>query len=171
MNTLNRIKNIVRSQKASATKSFGGDIMAELQKHLATLDERVSTVSVAQTMARIEKESWAGMLKTLQKKIQSEPDGKKAQSLSRLADIASANISVVSENLNAYQEKNAELAEIRKRVVQAIGMIEVENNIRSVTSMYDGQKGFESLTINLELETREIRRLLYTTDGLMEIAS
>lgn len=171
MNTLNRIKNIVRSQKVIAPKSFGGDIMAELQKHLATLDERVSTVTFAQTMAQIDKEGWEGMLNNLQKKIRSEHDDKKVQSLNRLAEIASANISVVSQNLNAYEEKNAELAEIRKRVVQAISMIEVENNIRSVTSMYDSTKGLEAQTINLKLETREIRRLLHTTDGLMEIMS
>lgn len=172
MKTLDRIKKIVRSQKPTALISVGGELMTELQKHLNTLDERISSIELAKMLAQIDIQSWNTINKNLDmKKRVAAGDAKKLQPLNRLVEIAYINTNEATLHLSSYEGKVDELAEIRKRVVQAISMIEVENNIRSVTAMYDGQKGLERQAENLELETREIRRLLYATDGLMEIVS
>ena len=172
MKTLDRIKNIVRSQNPTALISVGGELMTELQKHLSTLDERIAAIKLAKTLSQIDIQSWNTINKNLDmKKRLAAGDAKKLQSLNRLVEIAYINTGEATLHLSSYEGKEEELSEIRKRVVQAIGMIEVENNIRSVTAMYEGSRGLEWQAENLELETREIRRLLHTTDGLMEIAS
>lgn len=172
MNTMNRLKTIVRSRKQTTLVEVGGELKAELQKHLNTLDGRISAIKLGRTIAQIDKQSWDEINQRLDKKRRlASDDAKKLQSLNRLVEIAYVNTNEAALNVASYEGKVEELSEIKHRIVQAMSMIEVENNIRSVTAMYDGSKSSELQTNNLELETREIRRLLHATDGLMEISS
>lgn len=172
MRTLRRIRNIIRSQKPTTLTEFGGDLMAELQKHLATLDGGITTIELNRAIAEIDKQGWVQITQQIDSKARAtEDDPRKLQSLHRLSEIAEMNLNESVKKLESFDGKDVELREIRKRVTQAISLIEVENNIRSVTAMYDGMKGLAVQTQSLELETREIRRLLHTTDGLMELTS
>lgn len=172
MNTLNRLKAIVRSRKQTDLVEVGGELKAELQKHRNTLAERITAIKMGRTLAQIDKQSWDEINQRLDKKRHlAADDAKKLQSLNRLVEIAYLNTNEAETRVSSYEGKVEELSEILNRVVQALTMIEVENNIRSVTAMYEGQKGLERQAENLELETREIRRLLHATDGLMEITS
>lgn len=172
MRTLTRIKNIIRSNRVTSLVEFGGDLMKELQKHLATLDTNIALIEMNKTIAAIDKSRWEQIVKQISGKCHlNENDPKKSQSLSRLREIAEMNLQVSTKQMDSFDGRVEEFKEIRNRVVQAISMIEVENNIRSVTAMYDGNMGLAVQTQHIELETREIRRLLHTTDGLMEIGS
>lgn len=172
MNTLKRLKAIVRSRKQTALVEVGGELKAELQKHRDTLAVRITAIKMGRTLAQIDKQSWDEINQRLDKKRRlAVNDAKKVQSLDRLIEIAYLNTNEAETRVSSYEGKVEELSEILTRVVQALNMIEVENNIRSVTAMYEGHKGHERQAENLELETREIRRLLHATDGLMEITS
>jgi hypothetical protein len=172
MKTLQRVKNIMRSKKPGTLIAVGGDLLQELQKHLNVLDERIVTAEQGQAVALINVQEWTNIFKQIQsKKLSFQDNDKQLQSLLRLEEIARASTKDAIKQYKSYEGKTDELEEIRKRILQAISMIEVENNVRSITAMYDGKNGFETQAVSLEIETREIRRLLYATDGLMEITS
>lgn len=173
MNTLKRLKTIVRRRKQPALVEVGGELKNELQKHLNTLDRRIAAIKLGRTIAQIDRKSWDEINQRLDKKRASSVDDlKKLQSLNRLVEIAYINTNEAETQVYSYEGKVEELAGIRQRVIQAMNMIDVENNIRSVTAMYgEGRNSGQQTAANLELETREIRRLLHTTDGLIEISS
>lgn len=170
MKTLQRITAIMSRRKPAALIAVGGELMTELKKHRETLDERIATIELGQTVALIDAQEWKKALAQIQDKTKLAKDNEKhLQSLQRLQEIANENMADAIRHLRSFVGKTDELEEIRKRVVQAILMIEVENNVRSVTVMNKGKASLEAHAESLQLETREIRRLLYATDGLMEI--
>jgi hypothetical protein len=169
MNIIQRITKIIRSHKPTELLPVGGEMMAELNKHTATLDERIELLKATIACSNIDATSWATLHRQVETKIGLEKDERKQQSLLRLKSIAENNNREAADNKESYAGKLEELQEIRSRVLQAVSMIEIENNVRSVTSMQKGIQGMEHQVSNLEIETREIRRLLHATDGLMEI--
>ena len=145
--------------------------MTELQKYLKTLDDRIALIELSRLTAQIDAEGWRVICNQLRVKLSENKDEKQLLSLERLQGIARDKEFEAKTQMNSYNGKTEELSELRKRILQAISMIEIENNVRSVTAMHEGSRGLEHQAHTLELETREIRRLLYATDGLMEITS
>lgn len=163
-----RAVNMLKSKKNEVVPA-GGKIREELEKHLVTLDDRISGTAMAKRLTDIEKNSWEELSRKAQHKLERSTDPKKEASLKRLADLAEMTHKKYVEKAAKMDDNTKELGEIRSRVQQAISMIEVENNLRSVTSMFEGIDAGGTSEINLAQETREIRQLLHATDGLMEL--
>ena len=168
MTTIKRAANMFRRNKNEIV-SAGGTLRDELEKHLETLNNRIGTIGLAQHLVTVESNSWKELRDQTIRKASYATDPTKKASLERLKSLAEKTASRYAENDSKMDESLKDLKDIRSRVQQAIAMIEVENNLRSVTSMFDGIDNVGHTEINLEAETREIRQLLHATDGLMEI--
>lgn len=168
MTITQRAINMFRRNKNEIVPA-GGDIRKELEKHLQTLDQRIGTVGLAQHLTTVETRSWKELWQQAERSVTYATDPKKKASLKRLSGLAEMTFQKYEEKHSKMGDTVTELEEIRSRVQQAISMIEVENNLRSVTSMFEGIDVSTSSEINLESETREIRQLLHATDGLMEL--
>lgn len=168
MTITKRAINMFKSKKTEIVPA-GGKIREELEKHLVTLDDRISGIALAKRLTAVEKNSWKELKNQAAYKLSNCTDPKKEASLKRLSDLAEMTFNKYSDKEEKMAESTNELEEIRSRVKQAISMIEVENNLRNVTSMFEGIDSGVSTEINLAEETREIRQLLHATDGLMEL--
>lgn len=147
----------------------GASMRAELEKHLATLNERINSIGLAEHLLTVEAASWKELNAMTDKKMLNAKDDLKKKSLLRLKALAEQSSEKYADKGLKLIETKHELWEIRVRVRQAISMIDVENSLRNVTSMFEGAGSIEAPEINLEAETREIRQLLHATDGLMEL--
>lgn len=167
MTIIQRAINMFKPAKSEVVPA-GGQIRQELEKHLATLDDRLSGMALAKRLTAVEKNSWTDLKRKADRKLDATTDPKKQASLMRLSGLAEMTYRKYEEKSEKMDTNTSELEEIRGRVQQAISMIEVENNLRSVTSMFEGID-VGTTEIDLAQETREIRQLLHTTDGLMEL--
>lgn len=168
MTIVMRAVNMFKRQKNEVVPA-GGQIRQELEKHLGTLDERISGMALTKRLTSIEKNSWEELHRQAQHKLEKSKDPKKEASLKRLTTLAEMTYQKYAEKAEKMEDSIKELEEIRSRVQQAISMIEVENNLRNVTSMFEGIDSGVATERNLAEETREIRQLLHATDGLMEL--
>lgn len=168
MSIMNRISNIIRSHRPAVFTPAGGNLLPELEKHLETLDAQIETSSVSHAVVKLEIQEWNTMANRIQEKKANTKDANKLASLNRLEKIAHQSI----KEYEAKQEKLQNLKgayELKERIQSAISMIEVENSLRHVTHLFSDSTTETETAISLEHETREIRRLLYTTESLMEL--
>lgn len=168
MKNTKREVNLFRRNKTEVVPA-GANLRVELEKHLETLNKRIGTVGLAQHLITVESKTWKELREQTDRKVALAKDPVKKTSLERLQVLAQKTEGRYSEKDSKIDSTLQELRDIRSRVQQAIAMIEVENNLRNVTSMFDGVDSVEHNEINLETETREIRQLLHATDGLMEL--
>jgi hypothetical protein len=168
MKTTKRVMTMFRKPSSELVPA-GEDLRKELEKHLATLNNRIGAVGLSQHLIVVESNSWKELRDQAVRKTNYATDAQKKASLERMKAIAEKTYASYSTKDAQLKGTLKELTDIRSRVQQAISMIEVENNLRNVTSMFDGIDGIDSTQINLEVETREIRQLLHATDGLMEL--
>lgn len=172
MKITQRIARMVRANKADhAQVSAGGTILSDLEKHRDSLSERINGISLARHLLFVERNSWPQLQKEVENRKSRTNDPMKLASLERLQKIADATAAKYADNSTKLDDKLNELRDIQGRINSAITMIEVENNLRSVTAMFEGETGQAHSEFNLDLETREIQRLLHSADGLLEIMS
>lgn len=168
MNTLKRIINLSITRKKSSHDKFGGKLLPELQKHLKTLDGRIEIFSQQKQIIDAELREWRTLEQTVREKKKYIEDENKLASLERLHHIAQRMIADYEMKKESLQSDKSTV-ELRERTHSAIAMIEVENSLRDVTSMFSDTAGAENNAFVLEQETREIRRLLYTSESLLEL--
>lgn len=168
MNTIKRIINLSITRKSSAPEKFGGKLLPELQKHLKTLDNRLELFAQQKKIVDAELREWRILEQTVREKKKYIEDENKLASLERLHQIAQRMVEDYEMKRNSLQSDKSTV-ELRDRTHSAIAMIEVENSLRDVTSMFSDTTGAENNAFALEQETREIRRLLYTSESLLEL--
>lgn len=168
MNTLKRILSLPTTRKNISHDKFGGKLLPELQKHLKTLDNRLELFAQQKKIVDAELREWRTLEQTVRAKKEYITDENKLASLERLHQIAQRMVADYEMKRNNLQSDKSTV-ELRERTHSAIAMIEVENSLRDVTSMFSDTVGAENNVVALEQETREIRRLLYTSESLLEL--
>lgn len=168
MNIIKCIINLSITRKSSTPDKFGGKLLPELQKHLKTLDSRLALFAQQKKIVDAELREWRTLEQAVRQKKNYIEDENKLASLERLHQIAQRMVADYEMKRNSLQSDKSTV-ELRERTHSAIAMIEVENSLRDVTSMFSDTAGAENNAFALEQETREIRRLLYTSESLLEL--
>jgi hypothetical protein len=168
MNILKRIINLSITRKSVSHDKFGGKLLPELQKHLQTLDDRLEIFAGQKKIVDSELREWRILEQAVREKKKYIEDENKLASLERLHQIAQRMVAEYEMKRDNLQSDKS-TAELRERTHSAIAMIEVENSLRDVTSMFADTAGAEHNVFAIEQETREIRRLLYTSESLLEL--
>jgi hypothetical protein len=172
-NVIQRAVAIIRIPSARAgrglqpIKHASDDTMTELKTYQDAVKERISAADFARTIIEIELHEWERMQKTAAQKMV-DASAAKLPALDRLNDIALGSVARYKERHPQLIAIIEELNKTLDRVTAAISVLEIDQNLRSVSNMFTVD-GFEKMNFNMQKETEEIRRLCYTADAFLEL--
>lgn len=142
-------------------------VMEQLKNHKKAVEDRIASAEFAQYILAVEFGEWSRMQKETAVKLASATPATYA-AIERLNDIALLSV-------ERYGQRGPQLATIigqlnntLDRIKAAISVLEVDQNLRSVSNMFSVD-GFEQMNFNMETETEEIRRLCYNADAFLEL--
>jgi len=161
-------QSIASSERGLAPMRHPSDeIMEQLKGYKASVEDRMAAAEFAFSLIGTEITEWAKMEKQAQAKLSAATPENRA-AIERLHEIAKI-------TLDRYERRAPELSIIMdkldatlKRINAAISVLEVDQNLRSVSNLF-AVDGFEQMNFNLESESEEIRRLCYTADAFLEL--
>lgn len=143
------------------------DIMAQLRGHQSSIESRLAAAEFAYVVIETEIAEWFTLEKQAYAKLSVATNNTRA-ALERLHDIAKISLSRYEARLPELEDIREKLNSTLKRINAAISVLEVDQNLRSVSNLF-AVDGFEQMNFNLASEAEDIRRLCYTADAFLEL--
>lgn len=166
-----RIVNIIRSNaKNPKIKYPGQKVLKELQKHENDLATRIDAIEFTEYILKLESARWKTIAELAEGKEPATGNDKQQILSERLMLLSRATEEKYSERKQAIEETVKALCDTHSRIQNSIMMIETDQDLRALSNMLS-LDNFVGTTFDIHAESREIKRLLHTADGLLELSS
>lgn len=163
------MKKIALKKNQIAPVSFSGDpILAELRNQSDAIQARITSLEISMHIIKIEESEWNLFRKKAQNQAGNSQDSIRQATFDRLDSVATKSAARYAEQKQKIQSVLEELNEAAGRLAESVAMMNIERNLHSVMKSLPADVAMEPV-IEYKENLREIQRVLYTADAVLEL--
>lgn len=166
---MKKLLSLRNNKKALEKSGFSGDqVLSELEKHHKAVQERLSSINISISIMDIEKREWNSFLARSAKEAKTAKDANRRATFARLESISAKTASSYDEQRKKLAVVRDELEETSSRLDESISVLKIERNLHSIISILPQGADIEPIA-GIEDNMRDVKRVLYTADAILEL--
>ena len=162
-------KLALRKTKNSISTSFSGDhILKEIEKQHNAVKERLAVIEISMKIMEIEEKEWDTFNKQASLKAANTKDSNRQATFERLKSISKNTATRYAEQRKKLETIQHELKDAAERLDESMAVLKIERNLHSIISSLPEEAALEPLA-GFEENMREVKRVIYTADAVLEL--
>lgn len=161
---------ILKTNNSAEVYGFSGDaVLKDLQLQQDNVQNRLSSLRISMNILNTEEKEWTSFARQAKEQVEAATEPNRKATFVRLENIATKSANQSAEQSKKITKVGLELKDASNRLDELISVLKIEKNLQSVISNLSDYDSVDPLS-GYDENIREIKRVLYTADAVLELA-